>query len=399
MNNDEFEFLTTESSLSLVERHIAADPLDLALKGVDSSICTQIKYLQRARAKLPHYYNARCIIPSLSYEQSSSSVAAEAKDFSGDICIDLTCGLGADSYSFSRKFNHVTSIERDATLCRVARYNFTRLGASNINVVNSSAQEFLESYNGKKVDMIYIDPVRRDQNKKVFLLEECSPDMNIIMPLAMKITERLVVKLSPMFDVDMAYRFFGAWGAVKVSSVSYERECKEVVVEVSAVQNGNYNCATIIKDETSVKSYHYKYDPIQTYTTATANHYEYLYLPNISFYKSRTINSLMHQTYNCTDYCYSSPNAPVLSNTLISNFEGDTYRIEKTTPYKPKELKRELKQLGSKAKILKKDFSEKTEQIKKELAITDGDTPTLIFTTHQNKKTVMFLELLGHDKI
>lgn len=387
----EFDFLTSNEATALIDKHISDNPLQLALKGIDGAICTQVKYLQRCRAKLPHYYNARCIIPSISYEQSSSAATAAAKKFSGNVCVDLTCGLGADSFWFSKRFKRVISVERDELLCKVAEYNFKRLGASNIEVMQTTAQEFLENYTGNKIDMIYIDPARRDQNKKVFLLEDCSPDMNAILPLALKHTSKLVIKLSPMFDIDAAHSFFSSWGSITVSSVSYDRECKEVLVTVEPTQNKSQNCATIIKDETFFKSYSYNYTKEQNYSSTKAEGYKYLYIPNISFYKSRTINSLMQQTYNCTDYYLSSPNAPVLSNTLIEYFEGDSYKITEILPYKPKELKKLFKRYGGKAKILKKEFPEKTELIKKELSISDGELPIVLLTICRGKKEAIFL--------
>lgn len=395
MTIDEFNLLTSSESASLIERHISDNPLHLALKGIDGRICTQVKYLQRCRAKLPHYYNARCIIPSISYEQSSSAATAMAKDFSGNLCVDLTCGLGADSFHFSKKFNKVISIERDELLCKVAHHNFSKLNAQNIEVLNISAEEFLLNYKGDKIDMIYIDPARRDQNKKVFLLEDCSPDMNAILPLAMKLTSKLVVKLSPMFDTDAAYNFFKEWGGVNVCSVSYDRECKEVLVIIDNQKTTNTSCSTIIKNEQSIKSYTYNYTKEQHYSTPKAEEHKYLYMPNVAFYKNRTVNALMQQTYNCNNYYLSSPNSPLLTNSLIENFEGESYIIEQILPYKPKELKKLFKTHGGKAQILKKDFPDKTETIKKELSIADGNSPIALFTICRGKKELFILSKIA----
>jgi len=57
--------------------------------------------------------------------------------------LDLTCGLGADALFLSRRFRRVVTLERDATLARIAAENFARLGAGNIEVVCSSAEEYL----------------------------------------------------------------------------------------------------------------------------------------------------------------------------------------------------------------------------------------------------------------
>ena len=43
----------------------------------------------------------------------------------------------------SKRFREVITLERDATLAAVAEENFRRLGATNIRVINSSAEAFL----------------------------------------------------------------------------------------------------------------------------------------------------------------------------------------------------------------------------------------------------------------
>ena len=169
--------------------HLSDDPgrVALSLREHGALIATQIKYLQRARVKLPSYYAALCILPPLSFEQSSSEETASVKRYSGDTCLDLTCGLGVDAFYLSKRFRQVIAVERNAELSEIARINFRLLGVQNIRVVNSPAEAFLEQLRGQTqttpdrnsgtIDLIYIDPARRDdQGKKVWLLEDCSPD-------------------------------------------------------------------------------------------------------------------------------------------------------------------------------------------------------------------------------
>ena len=68
--------------------HLSDDPgrVALSLREHGALIATQIKYLQRARVKLPSYYAALCILPPLSFEQSSSEETASVKRYSGDTC-------------------------------------------------------------------------------------------------------------------------------------------------------------------------------------------------------------------------------------------------------------------------------------------------------------------------
>ena len=224
--------------------HLSDDPgrVALSLREHGALIATQIKYLQRARVKLPSYYAALCILPPLSFEQSSSEETASVKRYSGDTCLDLTCGLGVDAFYLSKRFRQVIAVERNAELSEIARINFRLLGVQNIRVVNSPAEAFLEQLRGQTqttpdrnsgtIDLIYIDPARRDdQGKKVWLLEDCSPDAKALMPQLLALAPKVVVKASPLFDVDEAFRLFGDTASVEI--VSVRGECKEVLIEVS----------------------------------------------------------------------------------------------------------------------------------------------------------------------
>ncbi len=396
MTISEFEYLCTTEARELIEKHILDNPSLLALKGVNSAICSQIKYLQRCRKKLPLHYQKRCIIPSLSYEQSSSDVTAAAKAEGGDTCIDLTCGLGVDTFHFSKVFKRVITIERDELLCRVARYNFTLLEVANIEVVNSSAAEYLEALDSLApldIDMIYVDPARRDATKKVFLLEECSPDMNTITHTAIKLSKRFMVKLSPLFDVDMAYIFFSKYGPTSIKSVSVNDECKEVIVIIDGSKKEEFISSVVIDGE-SVREYDFvlpitKSSPnslLEALDKTAPDNYntpqpgDYLYIPDVTFYKNRTTHALM-QHYNCKNYIQDNQNSVIFSQEALPHFEGERYIIKELHPYRKKELKKLFKKSCSRIKLLKRDFKLRSEQIKKELGVRDGESPIFMFTT------------------
>ncbi len=394
MTSAEFEYLCSSEARELIETHILDNPSTLALKGVSGLVCSQIKYLQRCRKKLPLHYAKRCIIPSLSYEQSSSAATAAAKSATGDICIDLTCGLGVDTFHFSNHFQKVYTVERDELLCSVARYNFELLGADNIEVINSSASEFLSSLDFD-VDLIYVDPARRDATKKVFLLEECSPDMTDITHIALKRCKIFMVKLSPLFDVDMAYSFFSRYGCPAVKSVSLNDECKEVIVVIEREAKESTICSVVI-DGDSTREYTFALPSPKSSPSEYSNPQigDYLYIPDVTFYKNRTTHSLMQSHYSCDTYMQENQNSAIFSQEVIMDFEGEGYMIKGIYPYKKRDLKRLFKEYASRVKILKRDFPLRTEQIKKELSIRDGATPAFIFTTINKQSFAIALEQL-----
>lgn len=231
--------------------HLNDDPTKVALSLRENGplVATQIKYLQRARIKLPAYYAAQCILPPLSFEQASSEESASLKHYTGHTCLDLTCGLGVDAFHFSKCFDQVVTVEQSAELCEIARINFERLQARNIRIITNTAEQYVADLNSGAesigpIDLIYIDPARRDsQGKKVWLLEDCSPNVTKLLPSLLQLSPLVVIKASPLFDIDEAFRLFGEKCSVEIISV--RSECKEVLIEI---RNSQKNSTVVSSD-------------------------------------------------------------------------------------------------------------------------------------------------------
>ena len=226
----EYTLLLTDEVQRAIAVNRGRDPLEVALdRNIPHArlVATQVKYLARAEAKLPSYAAAQCILPPLAFEQASSEACSAHKRIAGGAVLDLTCGLGADAFFLARRFRRVVALERDQTLARIAAENFRRLGATNIEVVNTSAEAYL-AQPGLHFDWVYADPDRRSgDGRKLVRLEDCSPDILSLMPLISRASGRLCVKNSPLFDIGEALRLFPG---ARVEAVSLGDECKEVVI-------------------------------------------------------------------------------------------------------------------------------------------------------------------------
>lgn len=206
-----------------VEQRLDFDPARIALEKRlpdAAAVATRVKYLQRARAKLPSWFAARCELPPRAYEQASSETAALCKWCEGDAALDLTCGLGVDAWALSKRFRRVVALERDEALASTARENFRRLGVSNIEVLNIPAETYLADRT-EHFDWIWADPDRRDATgRRRVRLEDCSPNV-----LTLPLHGKLALKLSPLFDVKEARRLFPD---AHIEVLSLHDECKEV---------------------------------------------------------------------------------------------------------------------------------------------------------------------------
>ncbi|MEJ2005966.1 MAG: hypothetical protein P8X57_13625, partial [Cyclobacteriaceae bacterium] len=130
--------LSRDEVRDFLERHREDDSHQLSLKYREMEgipfpvIANQLRARQKAKDKLPEWYNSPCVIypPLLNLEQASSELTAKYKSgiFKGDHLADLTGGTGIDTYYLSAGFRQSTYVEKEPFLCRLARHNFTCLG-------------------------------------------------------------------------------------------------------------------------------------------------------------------------------------------------------------------------------------------------------------------------------
>lgn len=204
--------------------------------------------------KLPSWAGVGVTVPaSINLEQSSSEATALYKASlidAGARVADLTGGLGADSWAFSRRATAVWYNERDTVLMETVRHNFALLGVSNavFNAfdINPRDDAWLESLRAFRPDVIYLDPARRNASgHKVFLLEECSPDVTALLPQLLEIAPKVIIKVSPMADLTMLRRrLSGSISELHVVGVA--GECKELLC---VCNRGVVDCRTVLYED------------------------------------------------------------------------------------------------------------------------------------------------------
>ena len=380
ITREEFDLLRREESAAFLREHLNDDPLKLAFQGVAPVLCTQLKYLRRIREKLPRYYDALAVIPPVSYEQASSFQTTAARDFSGRRALDLTCGLGADTLRLAECFDRVVTLEREELLCEIARYNFARMGAKNIDVIHTDCESYLAAYNGEPFDLVFADPARRDEKGRHFLLPDCSPDILELLPILRRISRRLMVKLSPLFDVDEAVRLFG--GTVRIEVLSVAGECKELLVDLdfAATEPGGI-INRIIERSGTCCSFPFPSDKVPAIPdTLPPEDAAYALIPDVALVKSRTVEAFFERYAAGQRFCRTAGNL-ILSDRDIDGFPGKSYPVGAILPYRPKTLKTWLKKEGIKSVTLitEGSFAE-SGTIRKALSLREGSDATLIAT-------------------
>lgn len=205
---------------------------------------------------------------SVTKKQSVTSTGSVTGPKNGKIA-DLTGGLGVDSWAFSEVAEKVLYNEMNPELAAAARHNFKALGVTNIFIKNSEATPgtIKDIFGDFKPDVIFLDPARRDSaGKKVFLLEDCSPDVLKMLPELFGISRFIFLKLSPMADITMAVErlnktyedylentsgkgWNGQW-VREVHVVASGGECKELLILLDREWNDGYSLTCREDDKT-----------------------------------------------------------------------------------------------------------------------------------------------------
>ena len=365
-----------------LEEHIKGDIHKIALSkspfdNISSrELAEQLDSRQRAEKKLPLWFNTSGIIfpPKLSIEQSSSELTAAYKSqlLKGDKIIDLTGGFGVDTYFFSKKAKEVVHCEKSRELSILAGHNLSILGAENIRFINADSIEFLEETE-ETFDTIYIDPSRRIESKKVFLLKDTEPDVVSNLALFLTKASRIIIKTSPLFDIQSGLNELSQVSAVHV--VSVKNDCKELLW---VIDKGFAGEAEIISTAISIsgqKSFRFKISgerslSIDSYSVPL----KYLYEPDVALLKAGCFKSItqafpvlkLHQH----SHLYTSEN-------FVADFPGKVFNINAVSDYKQFIKENQLK----KANVISRNFPHSPDELKKKHKISDGGPEYLIFTT------------------
>lgn len=371
LSNADIEIMATEEFRQCVLHNIERDPVVVALdKRVQNAslVATQVKYLQRAKHKLPRLYSAGCIIPPRAFEQSSSEDSADVKAISGGTLLDLTCGLGIDTMSFAERFDRVVALERDEVLARVVRYNLGLLGIKNVEVVTTTAEEYLSQCE-EHFDWVFVDPDRRSaEGKKMVRMEDCSPNVLEQMPNIERVANRLGVKLSPLFDVEEARRLFPC---SEVEVVSIAGECKELNVYTKSPKE----MLRIVIAGVGVWEYDFEATAAQhTIAPLDVEGAKYLIIPDVAMQKGRVAVaefSPYAQIWSNNGYAFAS----VLPEEKLP---AKVYEIERIERYNPKQLKKVFK--GKGVEILKRDTQLSIDAVRKATSMRAGSEHMMAIT-------------------
>lgn len=371
------KFIMTPETQRFILEHLLDDVRQLALQSarfpqVDMALALrQITGRQKVRLKTPLFYEHPDILypKQLSLEQSSSESTAKYKSTccKGGSFADLTGGFGIDCYFISKNFAQAFYIERNTELCEIARHNFDVLGAENIQVLNMPCEDFLKEMS--PVDLIYIDPARRNQaGNKMVLLSDCEPNVAELLPLLLAKGENALIKLSPMLDITRALKDLPATKEIHIISV--DNECKEILflIHGKAEQKILIKTINLLKNKANQVFDFDEQEENKAQVDYTSELLQYLYEPNSSVMKSGAFNLVAERfglkKLHKNTHLYTS-------NELIPDFPGRIFLIESVCGSSKHEIKN-LRVNAPQANITVRNYPLTVNEFRKKTGIREG---------------------------
>lgn len=339
----------------------------------DSLVAEQLFCYPKAEQKFPTWHKPGLVYTKLSLEQSSGEFAAlyKTKLIYGEEVWDLTGGLGMDSAAFSRQVKLVHHNEPNEALSRIAQHNHSLCGINNINYHRKLAEQLIEEIDS--TDTIYLDPSRRSESGRTFLLTDCVPNVIQLLPSLKQKASRIIIKLSPIYDLKRVMSELPDTKQIHVVSVKGE------VREILAILDESLpnSIVSVILPENYILTHNQDSDSKATPSTSEVPTGKFLHVADPAIYKAGTLTEFA-QLNNLTywgkgGYLFSdSPN-------IIGS---QSYKVIESMIFKPKELKKRLK--GLRVNIHKRNFPVEIASLYKSLSTNMGDDYHLFFTTVSN---------------
>ena len=371
-----------------------ADIHELALgkapDGIDLHFCLeQIEGRQTAKRKLPLWTKTEGIIypAKLSLEQCSSEQTALYKQRlverllpeKRQKMVDLTGGFGIDFTYLAKLFEEADYVEQNEKLCEIARHNFPLLGLPHARIQNRACEDFIDEMGDFCI--IYLDPSRRDgAGRKMVALNDCTPNIETIQAVLLEHAPIVIVKLSPMLDIQDALRRLPKTSEVHVISV--DGECKEMLLVLARekAETVHYYCANI-----TAETHIFCTDTRDSAPVIAPLPEQYLYEPNASIMKAGVQNAL------CESYGVRKlhPFSHLFTSAhFIEDFPGRAFLIEDYCGFGKKELKRLLEGVGQ-CNLTIRNFPSTVAELRKRLRLREGGNTYIFATTLSDDSHVL----------
>lgn len=362
-----------------IKAHLHDDTVKLLLKHSKDEekklLIGQIAARQKIRKKLPEWYQNFDLVfePGLSLEQSSSEQTAQLKAslIKGNQLLDITGGMGIDTYYLSQSFNQTTFVEINPELFNSSSHNLKTLSPS-IEIICGDGVEVLKK---SSADVVYLDPYRRDDsNRKMVSLSDCTPDAIQLLPNLTKPGRTSIIKTSPMLDISAATSEL--LSVAEIWIISVKNDCKELVF---VLKEGSHKISVKTFNITTEGTQQFQFYKNDKTVPSLSEPGKYLYEPNASILKGNGQDQLaeafrlkkLHPQSNF-----------FTSEILKADFPGKCFEIKNILPPFDKSL------VKGRYNVISRNFPQKADKIEKKLKLLSSKNDFLIATKTLNDRHI-----------
>ncbi|MCS5491454.1 class I SAM-dependent methyltransferase [Algoriphagus limi] len=366
-----------------VQDHLQDDPVQIRLKyhgkvNFDlQAAVQQIAARKSLKRKLPEWTaNPSIFFPgTIPLEQSSSELTAhfKAQKLSGKNMLDLTGGLGVDSYYLSKGFEKAVYCEQQDELFEITRHNLEQLAPRKFDFHLGDGLEFLEK-SEESFDLIYADPARRGKgNQKLYKLEDCEPNLVEAWKLLTSKASKILLKYSPMLDVTQVWKTFPE--IQKITVVSVKNEVKELLLHWSKSDEIAAKKIEVYDLESGYPPFLFYQDEEEQAVSDFGEPENYLIEPISGILKAGAFK-LFGERFSLkklesNSHLYTSSNQP-------QNIPGKVFEIIEEVSPRKKDIQKIIP--NGKANVLTRNYSLGAEELRKKLGLKDGGEEYLIGT-------------------
>ncbi|MBO6524195.1 MAG: RsmD family RNA methyltransferase [Balneolaceae bacterium] len=386
--------------IRFIQEHANNDPATIALQARKypelpiREIAIQIASRQKSESKLPEWWGNPQVIfpPKENLEQASSEITAKFKSrwIEGNSILDLTGGSGVDLFYMSSGFERVVYVEPNKELAAITEFNFKLFGRQ-LEAHIAKAGDILSKIDSH-FDVIYLDPSRRDFNKKrVFGLEEYQPNVVELYELLIEKGNEVVIKTSPMIDIKSTLELLP--DTFKAQVLAVDNEVKEVLFYLKkdtdvTPQIEAWNISELKPDQKFAFTLEEENEAASEYS----NPMKYIYEPNSAIRKAGAFN-LTGTKFGLRKL---HPNTHLYtSEIIIENFPGRVFEVLELI----KPNKKEIKKVYPKGivNVISKNFPMGANKIKKKFRLKDGREEFLVFCTISKEKKIALQTRITHS--
>lgn len=324
-----------------------------------STAVTQAALRHRAAAKFGPDAERMYFTPDGLEQATRSSVARHrasrmASSLPGATVLDLGCGIGGDLVAIARAGLRVTGIDREPLTVAVARANLSALGLPGSVLVGDVVDADLAEY-----DLVFADPARRADGRRVFDINAYSPPWSFVSGL---LRGTACVKVAPGIPHSAVP------DGVEAEWVSDSGDVKEAALWSGALSSASRR-ATLLPSGTTLT----QADALDPVIRPAGT---YIYEPDGAVIRAGLVTAVCALTGG---WLLDPRIAYVSSDEVVDTPFASAYEVESRLPYQEKALRAWVRERGiGTLEIKKRGIDLDPAALRKRLAPKGSSAATLV---------------------